>query len=83
VQPFVPDLAIEIVSANDRYAGLMDKAVRYRKCGTREVWILSHANRQATVHSDDRRAVLDDNDIFESKLIPGFSIPLKDLFDHE
>src|SRR5260370_35246455 len=33
VQRFVPDLAIEIVSRNDRFEDLMEKAVRYRNCG--------------------------------------------------
>src|SRR5713101_1192359 len=41
VQRFVPDLAIEIVSENDTFKGLMGKAARYRQCGTQEVWILS------------------------------------------
>src|SRR5579871_2208718 len=34
VQPFVPDLAIEIVSRNDTFEALMKKAARYRRCGT-------------------------------------------------
>src|SRR6266478_2846692 len=41
VQRFVPDLAIEIVSRNDKFDYLMEKAVRYRKCGTKEVWVLA------------------------------------------
>src|SRR4051794_39018231 len=34
VQLFVPDLAVEIVSPNDGFKSLMDKAARYRACGT-------------------------------------------------
>src|SRR5271170_6082303 len=41
VQRFVPNLAIEIVSRNDKFSALMKKAHRYRSCGTREVWIFS------------------------------------------
>src|SRR5260370_14719868 len=33
VQRFVPDLAIEIVSQNDKFSFLMKKSARYRKCG--------------------------------------------------
>ena len=33
VQRFVPDLAIEIVSRNDKFDYVMEKAGRYRKCG--------------------------------------------------
>ncbi len=32
VQRFVPDLAIEIVSRNDKFDYVMEKAGRYRKC---------------------------------------------------
>ena len=59
----------------------MEKATRYRKCGTKEVWILSADTRQAFVLSEDRRAFLGDDDMFESKLIPGFAIRLGDLLD--
>jgi Uma2 family endonuclease len=40
VQRFVPDLAIEIVSANDTFGALWRKKERYRNCGTSEVWII-------------------------------------------
>jgi Uma2 family endonuclease len=81
VQDFVPDLAIEIVSANDTFDKLIEKTARYRKCGTTEVWILSQENRVAFVHTSDRREMLSDEQVFESALIPGFSIRLGDLFD--
>lgn len=81
VQLCVPDLAIEIVSQNDTYAALMKKARRYRKCGTKEVWIFDIEGREAHVFSDHQRAILDENQKFQSELIPGFSIRLGDLFD--
>jgi Uma2 family endonuclease len=81
VQLFVPDLAIEIVSENDKFKPLMEKAARYRKCGTKEVWVLSPETRQAFVLSEERRPILSDDQMFESKLIPGFAIGLGELFD--
>jgi Uma2 family endonuclease len=81
VQPFVPDLAIEIVSKNDTFDFLMQKAVRYRQCGTREVWVLGPKTRQTFVLSEERQAILNDEQPFESTLIPGFSIRLGELFD--
>jgi Uma2 family endonuclease len=81
VQRFVPDLAIEIASANDTFTKLMEKAVRYRKCGTTEVWVLSPDTRQAFVQGEYRQAILGEVDMFESNLIPGFSIRLGDFFD--
>jgi Uma2 family endonuclease len=81
VQLFVPDLAIEIVSDNDSFISLMKKAERYRKCGTREVWVLSQETREAFVKSDERRALLSDQDFFESPQILGFRIRLGELFE--
>ena len=83
VQLFVPDLAIEVVSKNDTFEGLTVKAARYRQCGTQEVWILSPATREALVQSEEGRAYLSDDQMFESKLIPGFGILLADLFNRK
>jgi Uma2 family endonuclease len=81
VQRFVPDLAIEIVSQNDTFISLMKKAAKYRKFGTREVWVFSQDTRQAFVLSEHRQAILGENDFFESPQIPGFRIRLGELFD--
>ena len=81
IQLFVPDLAIEIVSRHDKFEKLMEKTVRYRNCGTNEMWVLSPRTRRAFVQSEDRELVLRDHQMFESKLIPGFSIRLGELFD--
>jgi Uma2 family endonuclease len=66
-------LAIEIVSQNDTLAGLMKKA--------NEVWVFDIDGREAFVWRDLQRGILDENDLFQSELIPGFSIRLGDLFD--
>jgi Uma2 family endonuclease len=81
VQRFVPDLAIEIVSENDSFKKLVKKADRYRKCGTKEVWIFDIDSRKAFVFSEALNAILDESGSFKSSLIPGFSIRLGDLFD--
>lgn len=81
VQRFVPDLAIEIVSQTDTFEKLIGKAHRYRNCGTKEVWIFSIDSREAYLYSADQRTILDESGIFQSSLIPGFSIRLSDLFD--
>ena len=81
VQLCVPDLAVEIVSQNDKFASLMKKARLYRKCGTKEVWIFDIEGREANVFFDGQRAILGENQKFQSELIPGFSIRLGDLFD--
>ena len=81
VQRCVPDLAIEIVSENDKFEALMKKAVRYRRCGTKEVWVFSIENRVAFLLNENKRVILDENQQFRSSLIPGFSIRISDLLD--
>jgi Uma2 family endonuclease len=81
VQRFVPDLAIEIVSENDTFRKLVRKVDRYRKCDTKEAWILDIDSRKAFLFSVERDAILGENEQFASSLIPGFSIRLGDLFD--
>ena len=79
VQRFVPDLAIEIVSANDTFEMLAKKAKRYRQYGTREVWIFSVETRETHLYSDHRRAILDESEEFRPEPIPGFAIRIEDL----
>jgi Uma2 family endonuclease len=81
VQRFVPDLAIEIVSQNDKFDVLMKKGQRYRDCGVKEVWIFSIEMRETYVFSENQRVILDENQQFRSDLIPGFSIRIGDLLD--
>jgi len=80
VQRLVPDLAVEIVAANDLFIDVLRKIRRYRRCGTQEVWLLCPATCEAFVFSEDRQTILSEDQRFESKLIPGISIPLRDLF---
>lgn len=81
VQRCVPDLAIEIVSQNDKFVPLMKKVQRYRKAGTEEAWVFSTEMREAWVFSERERSVLDENEQFQTPLIPDFSIRIGDLFD--
>ena len=81
VQRFVPDLALEIVSPSDPFAKLRKKVDRYRKCGAKEAWIFDIDSRRAFRFSDEREAILGEKDVFQSSLIPGFSIRIGDLLD--
>jgi len=81
VQRFVPDLAIEIVSANDTFEKLVKKAQRYRACGAQEAWIFSAETRLVFLYSEQRRVILEENDEFRPETIPGFAIRIGDLLD--
>jgi Uma2 family endonuclease len=81
VQRFVPDLAVEVASQNDRFEPLLKKVMRYLDCGTQEVWLVSIANRQVFVYRKAERRILGDRDVLSSQLIPGLKIQVRDLFD--
>jgi Uma2 family endonuclease len=83
VQRFVPDLAIEIVSANDTFTSLMRKKERYRTCGTGEVWIISPETCEVTVYSERGDRILRQDAELSTDLIPGFRMLVKDLFEAE
>ena len=80
VQRFVPDLAIEIASQGERFELLLQKILRYRRCGTKEVYLFSIAARQVFAYSERGTVVLSESDEFRPELIPGFSIRIGDLF---
>jgi Uma2 family endonuclease len=80
VQRFVPDLAIEIASKNDKFDALFAKALRYWRHGTKEVWIFSIQTRLAFLCSQQPPVVLDETQEFRPAQIPGFSIRIADLF---
>jgi Uma2 family endonuclease len=80
VQRFVPDLAIEIVSRGDRFDALFDKALRYRRCGTTEVYIFSIQTWQVFRYSEEHTVVLNENQEFRLQQIPGFAIGIRELF---
>jgi Uma2 family endonuclease len=79
VQLFVPDLAIEIASKNDRFESLLAKAYRYRECGTKEVYVFSIATRQVFDCSHHPVTAMGESEFFRPEQIPGFSIRISEL----
>jgi Uma2 family endonuclease len=78
-----PDLVVEILSPSNRWADMRRKAMEYLDAGSRLVWLIDPARRCATVYQPeaeplhvDAAGVLDGGDV-----LPGFSLPLAELFD--
>lgn len=81
--PFAPDLAVEILSPNDRPGETLAKVADWLNAGTRLVWVLDPARRLARVHRADGsidivRAgqALDGEDV-----LPGFSCSLGEILE--
>ena len=81
MQRFVPDLAVEVISANDSASSLLRKKDRYRSCGTEEVWIISPETREVLVYSERGNRILGEDAELATELIPGFQLLVRDLFE--
>lgn len=81
VQRLIPKLAIEIASENDRVDRLMRKAVRYRACGTHEVWLFLPETRQALQMTPSRQVLLNADQLFQPDSIPGVSLTIAEVLD--
>ena len=75
-----------LVGASDveLFPGKSDrKCVRYDRlpdrAGSKEVWLLDHANGEVIVHTATGIRMLQGTDVLESGLLPGFSAAVTDL----
>jgi Uma2 family endonuclease len=78
---FAPDLAVEIVSPNDRSGELLARAGAWLEAGTHLVWVIDPLRGEAQVYRSDasvalvpREASLDGEGV-----LPGFHCPLADV----
>ena len=82
--PVAPDLAIEIVSKNDRADDLMLKVSQYLEAGAQAVWLmypnthLSYRYVPGNLQPEVRSAKAGDK-FEEAELLPGFSFPLSEI----
>lgn len=77
-----PDLAVEIVSPSETSARLRRKIQQYLAAGAREAWLVAPARREVTVHAAGApERVLGAEEVLTSPaLLPGFRLPLAELF---
>ncbi len=80
--PGPPDLAVEVVSPNDRQAKVEAKALHWLDAGTRAVVVLDPPLRTATVYRSrqDIRVLVDDQPLDLHDVVPGFAPRTGDLF---
>jgi Uma2 family endonuclease len=79
-----PDLAVEIISPSDKYLDVVQKVAEYLQHGVKQVWLVNPATRTVRVYSaDDHDGVeLDESaTLTADPVIPGWLMPVKDLFD--
>jgi Uma2 family endonuclease len=77
-----PDLAVEVVSPDDRWSELNAKAKAWLDAGSRAVWVVDPENRTVTEYrSGTAVQMLREQDMLEGgDVIPGFRIHVGDIF---
>ncbi|HZK81864.1 MAG TPA: Uma2 family endonuclease, partial [Humisphaera sp.] len=75
-----PDLAIEVVSPNDKVYVLDQKLAEYRDAGVKLIWVVNPNSRNIRVYRLDHTFAefLENDTITGESVIPGFSILVRD-----
>jgi Uma2 family endonuclease len=78
---FAPDLAVEVLSPDDRPGEVLAKVADWLNAGTRLVWIIDPDRRSARVHRADGTVSLipEDGSLEGEDVIPGFACPLTEV----
>jgi Uma2 family endonuclease len=78
----VPDLAVEIVSPDDRADEINQKVREYLEAGVRLVWLVYPRQRQVHVYraSGDVQILFGDATLTGEDVVPGFEIPLSEIW---
>ncbi len=78
--PFAPDVAVEIRSPDDRRRHVEHKVAVYLAGGASLVIVVDPSERSVQLHDARGVHVLDEDDPLEHPALPGFTMPLRDLF---
>jgi Uma2 family endonuclease len=77
-----PDLAVEVVSPSNRLSEIQDKALDYLAAGSRLVWVLEPEGKRVVVYRtrEDIRILMEGDVLDGEDVLPGFSVPVAELF---
>lgn len=78
-----PDLALEVLSPDDRSRDVLDKVGEYLEAGVRLVWVIDPKRRTAAVYRSltDVRQLGPDDLLDGEDVLPGFQCRLSDVVD--
>jgi len=77
-----PDVAAEVLSPDDTLVRIHHKITQYFKAGVKEVWLIYPEDRTVEIWTGPNlpAPALTGQDSLASGLLPGFTMPLPDLF---
>lgn len=79
--PLPPDLAVEVVSPNDKPGDVSGKVRDYLRFGVRLVWVVYPETRTAVSYPPAEGKLLTENDVLDGgDVLPGFTLLVRDIF---
>jgi Uma2 family endonuclease len=77
-----PDLAVEVLSPDDRPGYVRDKVAEWLEAGTRAVWVVDPHDRTVTVHEPRRKAkrLGAEETLRGGSALPGFQMSVAAIF---
>ena len=81
--PGAPDLAVEVMSPGNREAATAAKVADYLAAGTTLVWVVDPRCRQVRCYRRlrEQRTLSGADLLTADDLLPGFGVPVRDLFE--
>jgi Uma2 family endonuclease len=78
----IPEIVIEVLSPSERPAGIHRKLKQYFAAGVKEAWLIDPEAREAEIWTGPVLPELSftEADVLISALLPGFALPLAELF---
>jgi Uma2 family endonuclease len=79
---FAPDLAVEVLSEDDRYTEVREKLADYFAAGTALAWVVDSRRRVVEVHEPGRevRVVAEGETLDGAPVLPDFRLPVAEIF---
>jgi Uma2 family endonuclease len=82
--PLAPDLAVEVISPNDKAKEIREKIEVYLAYNTELVWVVYPASERVDVYRAADKSHIEvikkDGTLQGEKVLPGFSLTVKDIF---
>jgi Uma2 family endonuclease len=80
--PGAPDLAVEVLSPNDRAGEMLAKVQAWLNAGCTSVWVVDPKTQTVMVYGADRKAIMFTSaDVLTGgELLPGFNSPVAGIF---
>ncbi len=78
----VPDLCVEVISANDIYLDVEDKVIDYLKDGVRMIWVFNPRQKTVTVPTPEKVLILTEDDTLDGgDVLPDFRVAVAAIFN--